>query len=44
MSKMLTFIAGFIAGVYIDQLYKLPRLSIIINKSKEYIESLEKNE
>ena len=44
MSKMLTFIAGLIAGVYIDQAYKLPKLSIIINKSKKYIESLEKNE
>lgn len=42
MSRFMSFVIGMAVGVYIDQQYKLPRLKFLIEKSKDYLKSIEK--
>ena len=42
MSRLMSFVIGIAVGVYVDQQYKLPRLKLLIEKGKEYLESIEK--
>lgn len=42
MSNFLTFVSGIMVGIYIEQSYKIPKINILIDKSIEYIKSIEK--
>jgi hypothetical protein len=42
MSNFFTFISGIVIGIYIDQSYKIPKINLLIDKSIDYIKSLEK--
>lgn len=42
MSNFFTFFSGIVVGIYIDQSYKIPKLNILIDKSIDYIKSIEK--
>lgn len=42
MSYVTVFSAGVIFGVYLEQNYNLPPVSVVIEKGKEYLKSIEK--
>lgn len=44
MSNFFFFTSGVILGVYIDQKYSLPKVSTLIDKSVDYLKSIEKDD
>ena len=42
MTRLISFVIGLAVGIYIDQNYKLPRLKVLIEKGKKYLDSIEK--
>jgi len=42
MSYLTVFSMGVVFGVYLEQNYKLPPVSLVIEKGKDYLKSIEK--
>lgn len=42
MSKLVLFVSGVVFGIYIDQTYNLPKISLLVNKIKNDIKKYEK--
>jgi len=42
MSYFSAFSMGIIVGIYLEQTYKLPDVKTVVDKSKEYLKSIEK--
>jgi hypothetical protein len=42
MSYLSIFSIGVVCGVYLEQTYNLPPVSVVIEKGKDYLKSIEK--
>lgn len=42
MSKLVVLLSGIVLGIYIDQNYDLPKISLLVNKIKNDIKKYEK--
>tara|TARA_Y100000590_G_scaffold469729_1_gene659377 strand:+ start:3220 stop:3366 length:147 start_codon:yes stop_codon:yes gene_type:complete len=43
MSNFYLFLTGVVCGLYIDQNYKVPNVIVLVDKVKEYLNSIEKD-
>lgn len=43
MSNFNLFLVGVACGVYLDQNYDVPNISVIVNKIEKYMKSIEKD-
>jgi hypothetical protein len=44
MSNLFFFTGGIVLGVYLDQKYDLPKVSLMVDKGVEYLKSIEKDD